>query len=125
MLSPPRGTSPRALLPPRARQVVDQPDHQRGPAGLVAGAEPASRLAVEVLVEEREVAVRGIVGEAPVVAVARAPALRVGQDEAREARRELVRDLLQREPLSRADRALDAQLVAEEVVVALERLDQQ
>ena len=67
----------------------------------------------------------GIVGVARVAAVARPAPVGVGQEERRPAGAELVGDLVQVHHAARAGRALDLQLVAVEVVVALERLDQQ
>jgi hypothetical protein len=49
----------------------------------------------------------------------------VAQEGPRQTRRELVRDLLQVEAPARAGRELDLEVVAVEVVVALERFDDQ
>ena len=61
--------SPRHLCSP-LRHIMQQIRHQRRPAGLVARAEAAAGVAVEVLVEQHQVAPVRIVGVARVVAVA-------------------------------------------------------
>src|SRR6185295_14811139 len=106
----------------RPRQVEDAARDERGPAGLVARAESAAGVAVEVLVEEDELLEVRIGGVAQVVAVAGTAALGVGQEDRREPPRELARDEVERQEASRSRRALDLQGVAVEVVVALERL---
>ena len=63
---------------------------QRRPAGLMARAAGRARVAVEVLVEQHQVPPVRVVGEARVVAVAGPAAVRVGQEEPRQPRGELV-----------------------------------
>ena len=58
------------------RDAMKQVRHQRRPAGLVAGADAAAGVAVEVFVEQHQVAPVRIVGVAAVVAVA-GPAARL------------------------------------------------
>src|SRR5207237_2022532 len=64
---------------PRSSEILDATRGQRGPAGLVARAQAASVVAVEVLVEEHEILPVWILGEAPFAAVTRPRAVRVGQ----------------------------------------------
>src|SRR5215831_15443679 len=65
-----------------ARYILDEADAERGPAGLVRGTEAAAGVAVEVLVEEHEVAPARVGGEARVAAVAGAGAVGSGQEQA-------------------------------------------
>ena len=86
----------------------------------------AAGLAVEVLVEQHEIAPGGILGEAPVAPVAGAPAGRIGQEEARRGaarspRRPARGSCVLPEPVGHST----CERVAVEVVVALQRLDQQ
>src|SRR5262245_59890604 len=50
--------------------VFEEPDNQGGPAGLMVSAQTFAGVAVEVLVEEHQVAPVGIIGEARIIAVA-------------------------------------------------------
>src|SRR5581483_3873536 len=104
-----RGPSTRSALrigaAREAAALVEQLGHQRGPAGLVAGAQPGAGVAVEVLVEEDLLAPVRIALEQLGLAVDRAAAVRPRQEEAREARGELVGDLPERALLAGAGRA--------------------
>src|SRR6185295_11665153 len=96
-------------------QVFDAAEREGGPARLMAGAEPAAGVAVEVLVEEHQVAPGRIVGVAPVVGVHRPAAGGVGEEDRREATGEVARHLVQgREPAG-AGGELDPEPVAVEV----------
>src|SRR5262249_56913929 len=86
---------------------------------------PPTAVAAEVLTERDQVAPVGILAEARIIGVARPAAVGVGDEEVREAPGELLRDLPEVHRASRASGALDAQAVAVEVMVALERLDEQ
>ena len=110
----------------RGLTVLQQTSDQGGPAGLMAGPEPLAGVAVEVLVEQDQIAPVRVLGEARVRPVARPPAL-VRQGRKIRARREAssLRDLLEIHQPAGAGRALDPQGVAVEVVVALQGLDQQ
>src|SRR5947199_10808518 len=106
-----------------ARQVLEAADGERRPA-LVARADPPAAVAAEELGEGDEVApVR--VAEARVVPLAGAAAVGIRDEEAREPAVELLRDLTETHEAPRAGGTLDAQVVAVEVVVALERLGEQ
>src|SRR5690606_17146705 len=96
---------------------------ERRPAGLVAGATAAAVVAVEVLVEEHVVAPVRIVGPAAVVAVAGTASAAVGEEERAETALQLACDDVERDAVTRAGRQLDGEALAVEVVVALERLD--
>src|SRR5262245_3234480 len=115
----------RVLRPmrPVRRLLLDTSNRQRRPARLVAGADAAAGVAVEVLVEQHEIAPVRIRRVARVVPVAGPPALRVGQEQRRQPARDLVRRLAQVELAARPGRDLDLEVVAVEVVEALERLD--
>src|SRR5882757_8585548 len=110
---------------PPAREVFDEADRQRGPAGLVARADAAAGLAVEVLVEQHQPAPVRILGEASFAGVAGTVPALARQKDAGQASRDLARSLADGDEAARAGRALDAQIVAVEVVIALERLDEQ
>ena len=104
---------------------MDQLGDHPGPAGLVTGAEPFARVAVEILVELDEVAPVWVGIETFAVAVHRAPTLRVARKEADEPSREFHRHLPQRHLLARTRRAFDLEVLAQIVVVLLQRFDQQ
>src|SRR5262245_50366194 len=91
----------------------------------MARPEPAAGLGVEVLVEQHEVTPRGIFGVAAIVAVTRTLTARVGKKDARQARADLARHLVERAHDARADRAFDAEALAVEMMVALEGLEQE
>src|SRR6058998_1365076 len=59
----------------RARHVLDQADDDRGPTGLVVRAESLARIAVEIFVEEHQVAPVRVFGPPGIVALTRAPAV--------------------------------------------------
>jgi len=61
-------------------QALDQPGHQAGPPGLVGSTEPGAVVAVEVLVEQDEVAPVRVVLEHPGPAVDRAVPVTVAQE---------------------------------------------
>src|SRR5437879_467715 len=107
------------LLPGLLQQLGDE----ARPSRLVTGTNAGAVVAVEVLVEEDEVAPVRIGGEALHAAVDRAPPIRVAQEDPRESPGELRGDLPQGHHLPRPRRELDLQLAAIEVVEALERLD--
>src|SRR6266540_6872214 len=116
-----RRRTPRMLLATLLQELGDQ----AGPAGLVAGADAGPAVAVEVLVEQDQVAPVGIALEQLEGAVDRPASVTAAQEDAGEAPRQLGRDLPQRHRLPRARGELDLELALEEVIEALERLDQQ
>src|SRR6185369_14982747 len=107
------------------RRALEAARNQRCPAGLVACAEAAAGLAMEVFVEQHEVLPVGIARVARIVAVARAAAVAVGQEHRAEAACELARDLGEVHEVAGAGRAFDLERVAVEVMITLERFDQQ
>src|SRR6185295_8693294 len=78
----------------RGEQVHDAGD-DAGPSGLMAGAQARAVVAVEVLVEQEEIAPMRIVLELPDVPVDRPSAILVAQKNAREPAAELFGDLIQ------------------------------
>ncbi len=70
--------------------LLQQLGHQAGPAGLVAGAEAAAGVAVEVLVEQEVIAEVGVVLEQLDVAEDRPAPVGVAQEEPRQPPRQLV-----------------------------------
>ena len=89
-------------LHPRTRHVVEATQHERGPAAEVARAETAAGVAVEVFVEEHEIAPMRILGETVIAAVDRPPAAGVAQEDRSEASLQLVRDLAEIEAACRS-----------------------
>jgi hypothetical protein len=72
--------------------LLDQLGHQPGPAGLVAGAQPGARLAVEVLVEQHQVAPAGVALQGLVPPGEGAPPRLIREEEADQAPGEDVGD---------------------------------
>src|SRR2546428_13801993 len=91
----------------------------------MTGPHPAARLCVETLMEQGEAAPARIIRQQRIAAGEGPPTRYIGQEDARETRLDESGDLLQVHPPARADGALDAQTVTVEVVIALQRLDQQ
>src|SRR6185503_11783733 len=90
----------------------DEVHHERGPAGLVGGAQPATVVAVEVLVERDEVAPPLVALEQVAVAVYRAVPVLVEQEQVHHPLRQVVGDLAERLLLPRPGGVLDEQVVA-------------
>src|SRR2546423_8218885 len=91
----------------------------------MARAQTPAVLAVEVLVEEHEVAPMRIPGVADVVAMAGTLPILVREEQPREARRQLARYLAEGHHAAGADRTLDCERVSIEMVIPLQRLDEQ
>src|SRR6266542_1161693 len=91
----------------------------------MAGADAAPTLTVEVLVERDVIAPLCIVLKGHIVAEDRPAALLVTQKDSGEPPREFLRHLPKRQLRAGAGRAFDREIVAVELVVFLERLDQQ
>src|ERR1043166_5035994 len=109
------------LLPALLQQLRDEPR----PAGLVAGSDARAVVAVEVLVEEDQVAPVWVTLKLLGPAVdGTAPGV-VAEEDAREAPRDLAGDRPQVEHGAGAGRARDLERIAVEVVELLERLDQE
>src|SRR5262249_30744205 len=110
----------RRVRPARAAGCGADPCHLAEAAGheqrptLGAGTEPPSGLAVEVLVERDGIVEMRIRPRALVAETRPAPG-RVGDEQAREPRRDLLRHLSQVHEPARSGRALYAQLVSVEV----------
>src|SRR5262249_44382165 len=100
----------------------DQMRDEAGPAGLVAGAQTRAGVSVEVLVERHEIPPVLVLVEPGDAAVDGPAAVGALEEDRRQAPAQLVRDLVQVHPLPRPGRALDAEVVAEEAVEALEGL---
>src|SRR5688500_7468407 len=96
--------------------LLQQLGHQARPAGLMAGADAAAGVGVEILVERHPGAPVRIVIQPWVTAEHGAPALTVLEEEAAEPRGDVVGDLGQRPHASRAGGALHREPVAEIVV---------
>src|SRR5205823_2498588 len=105
--------------------LLQQLGDDGGPAGLVRGAEALAGVAVEVLVEEDQVAPVRVGLELLAGAEDRAAAVRAAQEEVAQPPRELPRHLPEGVRLPRTGRELDRERLAEEEVELLQRLDQQ
>src|SRR4051812_11722013 len=88
--------APIRLVAALARQILNQTNDERGPAGLMIRAQPATGIAIEVLVKEHEIAPMRVRRPARISAVHGSPAVRVSQKQGRDATREIARDLEQR-----------------------------
>ncbi len=96
-----------------------------GPAGLVGGTQAGAVVAVEVLVEQ-QVVLPGRVGLEPLDAAEAGPAaVGADQEDRDQALAQVLGDLAERQLLPRPGRVLDLERVAEEAVVALQRLEDQ
>src|SRR5690242_11310054 len=96
-----------------------------GPAGLVGGAEALAGVAVEVLVEEDQVAPVRVGLELLAGAEDGAAAIGAAQEDVAEPPRELGGDLPEGVRLARAGRELDRECLAQEEVELLQRLDEE
>src|SRR5881628_1167109 len=94
------------LLPPMPH-VEQMTRHQRGPAGLVARAEPAAGVSVKVFVEQQQILPVRVGGEPPVLAVTGTASLTVRQEDARQPGGDLARHLAQIHHPSRSGGALN------------------
>ena len=83
----------------RRSSGLEELGYQACPAGLVRRAHAATAVAVEVLVEECVVAEMRITRQLVVLVEDRPPATFVGQEDARQAPRQLVGNLVERAPL--------------------------
>src|SRR6266571_3275653 len=98
--------------------------HSR-PAGLMAGTDAAPAITVEVLVERDVIAPVRIVLKGHVGAKYSSATLLITQKDVREPPREFLRHLPQRQFLAGAGRAFYQEIVAIELLIFLERFDQQ
>ncbi len=98
---------------------------ERRPARLVGRPQAAAGFAVEVLVKPEHSPPVRIVGESVVAAETGAASFIIGQEDSGEARGQLARDLPRGSGISGAGGTLDFQLVAVEMVIPFEGLDQQ
>src|SRR6266480_2651691 len=73
-----------------AREVFHLTDHQRGPAGLMAGTQSLAGFAVEIFVEQNQVAPVRVFGPARFVAMERAAPVFIGQENTRESARQFL-----------------------------------
>src|SRR5512134_1250279 len=105
--------------PARSADSFEEGHDQGGPAGLMACADAAARLPVEMFVEKDEVAPMRIGGVPRVTAVAGAAGLAVGEKEGRQAPGNLARHFFQVHHATRAGRAFDLHGVPVEMMVPL------
>src|SRR5262245_10748966 len=106
-------------------QLGDHVGDQRAPARLVRSAEPAAGVAVVVFMEQDVVLEMRIGLHLLVAAEDGAASLVVAPEDADEAAAQVIGNLLQRYLAAGADRTFDPELVAIEVVVLVEALDEQ
>src|SRR5215510_1369246 len=69
----------------RGRKQMDAPGDEPGPPRLVAGAKPRSVVAMEVFVEQQEIAPLRVFLKLPRAAVHRSPTILVSEEDIREA----------------------------------------
>ena len=104
---------------------ADQPDDERSPTGLVTGAEAFTGLGVKILVEQHQVLPRGIIivtfGDAP--AETRSITIRIFLEDGDQAFADEICDLIQGQFMARTSRSFDLEGVPVEMVIALERFD--
>ena len=105
--------------------LLEQLRDERGPARLMAGSDASAVVAVEVLVEQNQIAPVRIVLERLDAAEHRTPAILVAQEDARHPARELRGHLAEGHELPGSGRALDGESVAVVVMELLQRLDQE
>src|SRR5437867_8577163 len=91
----------------------------------MAGAQALAGFAVEIFVEQYQVPPMRVGGPARIVAMAGAAAAVVGKKNTRQPSRQLAVNLVQCQPYSGTGGTLDFEMVAVEVVIALQRLDQE
>lgn len=104
--------------------LLQQLGYQAGPAGLVTGAEPGARVAVEILEKQHIIAPKRIVLQQLVVAPHRASSGAVAHKDTGQAPRQLVGDLGEGQIYARPGRAFDSKIVAVVMKKLLQRLDQ-
>src|SRR5262245_35876462 len=104
-------------------QLGDHVGDQGTPARLVRSAQTATGIAIEVLVKEEVVPEVRVGLKFLVVAENRTPPVLVAPEDVDHPAAKLVSDLLHRSLLAVADRALDAKLVAVELVESVQALD--
>ena len=105
--------------------VLKQSRSERRPTGLMACAKTAAGFAVEVFVEQNQITPAGVGAVFFNLSVTRALVIFIRQKDAREPARKLLCNFLQREHFSRTYWTLYLQLIAVEMVVAFECLDDQ
>ena len=111
--------------PDRAVAAQDHVGDQAGPPGLVEGADRGAVVAVEVLAED-QVVLPGRIGLHLLgPAEAGPPPVRVPGEQRDQPVLQVGDDQVQGEPLARAGRVLDLEVIAVEPVVALEGFDHQ
>ena len=105
--------------------LLNQFRNQRGPAGLVAGADAGAVVAMKVFVKRDQVAPVGIFLEFFRAAEDRAPAMFILQKYSRQALGDFSGDLPQVQVDARAGRVFDFEIIAEKEMKLLQRLDEQ
>src|SRR5215467_4592022 len=104
---------------------IDKADDQSRPARLVTCAQSGTVVAVEILVEQEVVLPVGVLLELLGAPVHWPRPSFTAQKDARESARQLLRNLIERQVLSRAGRTLDLEVIAVELVQVQQRADQQ
>src|SRR5450631_2845647 len=116
-------TSADCPISPVMRPWHEQFGDQRGPPRLVRGPDPASGVAVKILVERDAVLVMGVRLQLGLVTQHGPLAVGVLQENARQAMRQLGGDLLDREIAARSRRAFHLEVIAVVMMKFLQRLD--
>src|SRR5258708_4897034 len=106
-------------------QISQASRHQRRPPRLMTGAEAAAGFTVKIFVEENQIAPVWIGREPFIRSVTRAPAFFIREENAGESQVKFLSDLLQVHQPPGARGAFHPQMVAVEMMVSFERLDEQ
>src|SRR6267142_1545009 len=101
-----------SLLGGGGREQVHGARDDAGPSGLMARPEPRAVVAVEVFIEQDEVAPVRVLLELAGAAVHRPPAIRVAQEDVGQAARDLLGDLIERHVPAGAGGTFDGEPVA-------------
>src|SRR3954465_10329763 len=99
--------------------------YQTGPTGLMGGANASARIAVKVFIEEQVIPEMRVGLHTRVVTESRSAAIAICEEYLRQACRDFVRRVVQRDKLPGTGRTLDLELIAIIMMELLQGLDDQ
>src|SRR5205085_997300 len=105
-------------------RFLQQARDQGSPSGLVACTEALAGVAVEIFVEEAQVAPVGIVAVVALLALPRPPGFFIRKEDGQQPAANFARHLAQSHLPTRASRTFHLKLVAVVVVIAFQGLDE-
>ena len=117
------GCGPWAVRMPS--QVFNKSDREGGPTGLVTRAKSLAGIAMEILVEQDQVAPVGIIPPTRILAMAGTPLVCIPQENRSHSARQFLRHLAQCHAPAGARRALHLQVVAVKMMIPFQRLNEQ